>query len=240
MSAALQIRPPASLAEFLEWERCQAVRYEWDGVQPVAMVGGSFAHTELASRLSDVLRPALRGGPCTVVRADLKVLTERGTRARYPDLAVTCAPIRAADAELPEPLLIVEVMSETTAATDRGAKRAEYAALPSLRRYVMLAQDEPLALVCDRAHGFEEGGTGHLGVSGTWAFCPAGWALLRTGLMRALSGPLAALQHRVGSSRDQRGLRREEANDARDDREAKDEHPKGPAAYAVMRGMAEK
>ena len=72
MSAVLQIRPPASLAEFLEWERCQAVRYEWDGVQPVAMVGGSFAHTELASRLSDVLRPALRGGPCTVVRADLK------------------------------------------------------------------------------------------------------------------------------------------------------------------------
>ena len=47
-------------------------------------------------------------------------------------------------------------MSETTAATDRGAKRAEDAALPSLRRYVMLAQDEPLALVCDRAHGFEE------------------------------------------------------------------------------------
>jgi Uma2 family endonuclease len=156
MSAALQIRPPASLTEFLEWERCQMVRYEWDGVQPVAMVGGSFAHTELASRLYDVLRPALRGGPCTVVRADLKVLTERGTRARYPDLAVTCVPIRPADAEVPEPLVIVEVMSETTAATDRGAKRAEYAALPSLRRYVMLAQDEPLALVCDRAHGFEE------------------------------------------------------------------------------------
>jgi Uma2 family endonuclease len=156
MSAALQTRPPTILAEFLDWERHQPVRYEWDGVQPVAMVGGSFAHTELASRLYDALRPALRGGPCTVVRADLKVLTERGTRARYPDLVVTCAPIRPNDAEVPEPLLVVEVLSETTAAADRGAKRAEYAALPSLRRYVMLAQDEPVALVCERAHGFEE------------------------------------------------------------------------------------
>ncbi len=54
-------------------------------MQPVAMVGGSFAQTEIASRLYDALRPALRGGPCTVVRADLKVLTGRGSRARYPD-----------------------------------------------------------------------------------------------------------------------------------------------------------
>jgi Uma2 family endonuclease len=156
MSAALQPPPPATLAEFLDWERSQAVRYEWDGVQPVAMVGGSFAHTEIATRLSDLLRAALRGGPCTVVRADLKVLTERGTRARYPDLVVTCAPIRPGDGAMPEPLLVVEVLSETTAAADRGAKRAEYAALPSLARYVMLAQDEALALVCERANGFEE------------------------------------------------------------------------------------
>ena len=156
MSAALQPRPPVTFVEFLAWERHQALRYEWDGVQPVAMVGGSFAHTEIASRLYDVLRAALRGGGCTVVRADLKVVTERGRRARYPDVAVTCAPIRPADAELPDPLLLVEVLSETTAAADRGVKRAEYAALPSVQRYVMLAQDEPLALVCDRAHGFEE------------------------------------------------------------------------------------
>ena len=156
MSAALQPRPPATLDEFLDWERHQHVRYEWDGVQPVAMVGGTFAHTEIASRLYDFLRPALRGGPYTVVRADLKIFTERGTRARYPDLVVTCAPIRPGDGAVPDPLLGVEVLSETTTGTDRGAKRAEYAALPSVARYVMLAQEEALALVCDRAGGFEE------------------------------------------------------------------------------------
>ena len=57
---------------------------------------------------------------------------------------------------MPEPLLIVEVPSETTAAADRGAKRAEYAALPSLTRHALLAQDEAVALVCDRAGGLEE------------------------------------------------------------------------------------
>lgn len=156
MSAGLQPSPPATIAEFLNWECRQPIRYEWDGVQAVAMVGGSFAHTEIASRLYDALRPALRGGPCTVVRPDLKVLTKRGTRARYPDLVVTCAPIQPSDSEVPEPLLIVEVLSETTAAADRGAKRAEYAALPSQRRYVMLAQDEAVALVCERSEGLAE------------------------------------------------------------------------------------
>lgn len=144
------------MAEFLDWERSQPLRYEWDGVQPVAMVGGTFAHSEIASRIYDPLRAHLRGGPCTVVRADVRVLTERGSRVRYPDLVVTCSPIRPGDSAVPDPVLIVEVLSETTAAVDRGAKRAEYAALPSLARYIMLAQDEAVALVCERAGGFDE------------------------------------------------------------------------------------
>ncbi len=53
-------------------------------------------------------------------------------------------------------MLIVEVLSDTTSAVDRGVKRAEYGALPGLSRYVMLAQDAPIALVCACADGFEE------------------------------------------------------------------------------------
>ena len=156
ISAALQPRPPTTLAEFLAWEGCQPLRYEWDGVQPVAMVGGSFGHSELATRMSDLLRAALRGTGCTVVRADVKVMTECGQRARYPDVVVTCAPICPADRAIPDPRLIVEVLSDTTAAVGRGTKRAEYGALRSVERYVTLAQDEMLALACDRTRGFEE------------------------------------------------------------------------------------
>lgn len=156
MSAALDHPPPATLAEFLDWEQFQQCRYEWDGVQPVAMVGGTFGHSELASRFYDILRAQLRGGHCTVVRTDVKVMTERGTRIRYPDAVVTCTPMRVSDTVMPAPVLILEVLSETTAATDRGTKRAEYGALPSLVRYVMLVQDAPIAVICDRAGNFEE------------------------------------------------------------------------------------
>lgn len=131
------------------------MRHEWDGVQPVATAGGRFAHTDLATRLSDILRPALRGRG-TVVRADLKVLTGRGSRVRYPDRVVTWSPIRPQDQAVPDPVLIAEVLSEITSAVDRGIKRAECAALPLLRGYLMLAQDRAAALVCDRADSFAE------------------------------------------------------------------------------------
>ncbi|MDO9712083.1 Uma2 family endonuclease [Paracraurococcus lichenis] len=156
MSAALAAAPPPTLAEFLDWEPRQDAHFEWDGIQPLAMVGRTFLHTELASRVFDALRAALRGTPCSVIRADLRVMTANASRVRYPDLAVTCSPIGPADRVVPAPVFLPEVLSETTGAVDRGIKRQEYAALPSLTRYVMLAHDAPLAIVCDRASGFEE------------------------------------------------------------------------------------
>jgi len=156
MRAALALTAPCTLEEFLVWELRQECRYEWDGVQPVAMVGGTARHSELACRVNDALRAALRGGPCQVFRSDMRVRTERNTRIRYPDLVVTCSPVLPDDQVVPDPVLIFEVLSETTAATDRGIKRIEYAALPSLTRYVMLVHDAPIAVVCDRAERFRE------------------------------------------------------------------------------------
>jgi Uma2 family endonuclease len=156
MSAALAFMPPRTLEEFLDWVPLQDGAFEWDGVQPVAMVGGTLGHSELASRVEQALRQVLGRGPCRVFRADAGVRTHGGTRMRFPDLTVTCSPIRPRDRVIPDPVLILEVLSESTAAIDRGVKRAEYAALPSLSRYVMLAQDAAIALVCDRAGGFAE------------------------------------------------------------------------------------
>jgi Uma2 family endonuclease len=156
MSAALAFVPPRTLQEFLDWVPQQDGAFEWDGVQPVAMVGGTAEHSELASRVAEALRTKLRGGQCRVFRSDVGVRTKGGTRIRYPDIAVTCSHVPRGSLIIPDPVLIVEVLSETTAAIDRGVKRAEYAALPSLSRYVMLAQDAPIALVCARDEGFEE------------------------------------------------------------------------------------
>ena len=156
MSAALAFMPPRTVEEFLDWVPRQDGHFEWDGVQPVAMVGGTIEHSELASRVEEALRAKLRGGPCRVFRSDVGLRTASGTRVRYPDLTVTCSHVPRKSLVIPDPVLIVEILSETTAGIDRGVKRTEYAALPSLARYVMLAQDAPIALVCDRAGGFEE------------------------------------------------------------------------------------
>lgn len=156
MSAALAFVPPRTLEEFLDWVPLQEERFEWDGVQPVAMVGGTANHSELASRIYDALRPRLRGGPCRVFRSDLGIRTEAGSRIRYPDLLVTCSPVKGSALAVSEPTFILEVLSDSSAAIDRGVKRAEYSALPSLSRYVMLVQDAPIALVCARSEGFAE------------------------------------------------------------------------------------
>lgn len=154
MSAALRLLSPTTLAEFLDWERGQELRCEWDGVQPIAMVGGTIGPSMLASRLSAAIEGAAGRGGCTVLRSDVKVLTERGDRVRYPDLVVTCSPIRATDTAVPDPVLIVEVLSESTAGVDLGVKRAEYAALPSLRRHVVLSSEAVIAFVFSAANGF--------------------------------------------------------------------------------------
>jgi Uma2 family endonuclease len=154
MSAALKLLVPDSLDAFLEWEKAQALRHEWDGVQPIAMVGGTQAHSLLASRLAAAIEARFAGRGCTVFRGDVKLMTAAGSRVRYPDLVLTCAPIRPTATVIVEPLLIVEVLSESTAAVDLGLKRQEYAALPSLAVYVVLSTEEALGFVFRRGDGF--------------------------------------------------------------------------------------
>jgi Uma2 family endonuclease len=148
MSAALK---PLSLAEFLTWERTQPERYEFDGVQPVAMTGGSRAHSRVGTRLLVALGNRVRP-PCEAFGPDLKVLTTG--RIRYPDASVVCA---ASDDEsdLVEPRVVFEVLSPSTALTDRRVKALEYAAVTSILAYVLLEQDRPEITIMRRSTGWD-------------------------------------------------------------------------------------
>src|SRR5689334_8942910 len=115
MSASLR---PLTLAEFLDWERAQTERYEFDGIQPVAMTGGSVAHARVIRRLVMALGVRLRTG-CEAFAGDLKVLT--GGRARYPDVSIVCGPVNPHD-DTVEPVVVFEVLSPSTALTDRRVK----------------------------------------------------------------------------------------------------------------------
>lgn len=155
-----QLKPrPMTVEAFLAWERRQELRYEFDGIAPVAMAGGKVAHSKIATNLVEALRRRLRGGRCQAFRGDLKIMTQAGSKIRYPDAIVTCSPVDDADDIVPHPVVVFEVLSEATAGTDRVAKNDEYAGVPSIARYVMLEQDRAAATVFAREAG---GWTGRL------------------------------------------------------------------------------
>ena len=147
----LALRRPMTLAEFLAWEDRQELRYEFDGVGPIAMTGGTAAHATIQRNLAISVGGRLRGGPCRFYGSDLKI--EVAGRVRYPDGFVVCAPLANTAKVVSDPVVIFEILSESTSSTDRIVKNREYEATPSVRRYVMLEQDRIAATVFARVEG---------------------------------------------------------------------------------------
>ncbi len=131
-----------SLDEFLAWEREQPDRHEYDGMVITMMTGGSLDHSTIASNLRTALSNKLRGTGCMAFRGDAKVIANGAVR--YPDLSVTCSPVIGRDDIVPEPVLIIEVLSPSTERVDRGRKKLDYFATPSVRQYAIVEQDERL------------------------------------------------------------------------------------------------
>ena len=135
--------------EFLAWETKQELRWEFDGFQPVAMTGGTVAHSVIQGNLITALNNGLRGKPCRPYGPDLKI--EIGSKYRYPDAFVSCTPVGGPSTIVINPVVIFEVLSESTARTDRTTKLLEYRSLPSVQRYVMLEQEQAVATVISRS-----------------------------------------------------------------------------------------
>jgi Uma2 family endonuclease len=125
--------------QFLAWEDKQPLRYEFDGIEPVAMTGGTAAHAVIQHNLHLAVGGRLRGAPCRFYGSDLKIETASGFR--YPDGFVVCSPVARDSTVVGEPVVIFEVLSASTASTDLVTKNQEYAATPSVQRYIVLAQD---------------------------------------------------------------------------------------------------
>ncbi len=131
---------PWTVDEFLEWERTQEERYEFiDGVIRM-MVGGTADHNIIALKIASTLQAGLRGRPCRAFMENMKV--ESGGLVMYPDVVATCAEVPRKGDTVPEPLVVVEVLSRSTEGADRGAKWDAYQRIPSLAQYVLVAQDK--------------------------------------------------------------------------------------------------
>lgn len=129
-------------AEFLAWDAGQTVKHEFSGGEVFAMAGGEDRNATAAGNLYVALRQHLRGSPCRVYGSDVKLRVDAADSFFYPDLMVTCSAADAADRLIKrEPVLVVEVLSPSTAAYDRGDKFASYRQLPSLAEYLLVDVD---------------------------------------------------------------------------------------------------
>jgi Uma2 family endonuclease len=125
--------------EFLAWEETQTVKHEFIRGEVFAMVGGVDRNNTLAGNLYITLRQHLRGSPCRVYGSDVKLRVDTADCFFYPDLMVTCSRADLADRLVKrEPVLVVEVLSPSTAAFDRGDKFADYRELPTLAEYLLV------------------------------------------------------------------------------------------------------
>ncbi|MFO0757998.1 MAG: Uma2 family endonuclease [Byssovorax sp.] len=144
-------KPYVTYEEYLALEEKSLTKHEWlDGViydmEALGMSGGTPDHAALALAVGGELRAQLRGKPCRVYSSDLKVRVMATGISTYPDISVVCGKLEPAPSDknaATNPVVLVEVLSDSSEAYDRGQKFAHYRRIPSLREYVLIGQGEP-------------------------------------------------------------------------------------------------
>lgn len=147
MSAAPAAKKIWTPEEYLAWEREQPTRHELHDGEVFAMAGASFEHNQIVINVGAELRAALRDRPCRVCASDLRVKVPATGLYTYPDASVVCGRAELEDKHLDtllNPVVLIEVLSESTADYDRGTKFTHYRTIPSFRDYVLVSSDRIL------------------------------------------------------------------------------------------------
>ena len=150
----LALRKIMTRQEFFDWAETQDARYEFDGIQPVAMTGGTVGHSRVIRNVNFQLTSRLRGQTCEPLGPDAGVATV-GDTVRYPDAVVSCTESGNQDRLVPNPVVVFEVISPSSVRTDRITKLREYQAVPTIRRYVIVEPDAVAVTVLSRDHANE-------------------------------------------------------------------------------------
>lgn len=134
------LKPSLTPAEYLQIEAESPVKHEYIDGNVHAMAGASDTHVTIAGNLFALLRNYVRGTDCRVYIADMKACIEARNCYYYPDVMVTCDPRDRENSTYKRfPKLIVEVLSDSTEAFDRGDKFTDYQALDTLEEYVVIS-----------------------------------------------------------------------------------------------------
>ena len=142
-----------SIEDYLDGELRSLVKHEYLGGTVYAMAGARNVHNDVATNLLIAIGSQLRGRPCRVLNSDTKVRLRLPTQTRfyYPDAMVVCRSNPPTDTFQDNPVVIAEVMSETTRRIDEGEKKDAYLTIPSLTAYLLIDTDRPRVVVYRRA-----------------------------------------------------------------------------------------
>jgi Uma2 family endonuclease len=145
---ASQPKPSYTPDQYLLMEREAEFKSEYIDGYIVAMVGASEPHNLIVTNTASELRNKLKARDCRVYSSDMRVDLRERMLFAYPDVVVVCGELQLADDpfhdNLRNPILIIEVLSQSTERYDRGLKFFKYRRIESLEEYVLIAQDRPL------------------------------------------------------------------------------------------------
>ena len=130
--------------DYIALERKATLKSEYINGEIIAMSGASLAHTLITGDIETELNIQLRNHKCEVITSDMRVKTGRAHAYFYPDVVVFCGEPQFEDNvfdTLLNPTLVIEVLSPSTEAYDKGEKFAHYQEIPSLREYVLVSQN---------------------------------------------------------------------------------------------------
>lgn len=136
-----------TIEEYIELDKNSEERFEYFDGEVFAMAGASPNHARLSGRVYALLERLLSEGKCEAFNSEVRVKVPAALPYRYPDVSVVCGnqvyeTIQGVEV-LVNPVLLVEVLSESTAAYDLDAKFTEYQSIESFREYLLIAQDRP-------------------------------------------------------------------------------------------------
>ncbi len=136
-----------TLEEYLELDKNSEERYEYFDGEVFAMSGGSPSHARISGNAYSMLQAKLKGGRCEAFNSEMRIKVPKALPYRYPDTSVVCGEPVFDEIDglqmLVNPILIVEVLSPSTAAYDLVDKFAAYQSIDTFQEYLLISQDRP-------------------------------------------------------------------------------------------------
>ncbi len=140
-----EIKKPISVEEYFQICEESDEKFQFFNGEIFAMSGGTMNHSLISNNVSSELRNVLKDKPCRVFDSNLRIAVDKNDSYTYPDTSVICGEIQFLENKkdtVTNPIVIVEVFSDSTEAFDRGKKFSLYRSIETLKHYILIDQKE--------------------------------------------------------------------------------------------------